>query len=292
MKLATKKKIQGALAPLGWAGEALIFSAMAGAIFGPIYYNNIGSRGEPQARASETQEVNAAFARSGSLKEQYDQYARRHRDLAAAAQNTADPAQQKLAQAVLEAKYAYEKSVETQAVQITHAREMSIADIQDALDRLVKEHGGTLPAHIHELANRGSVSTYLHLCQRDLAAAAPDLTPSPESAKALTDRALDYNNLSIFVLLGMVVTMIGTTVGGCMLDSKLKRDITQEEAEILRRVQQEQEEHKKQQEALRKQQETIAALPPPPPKPFDPATGEDITVKPIKIKSPAAPAAG
>lgn len=292
MKLATKKKIQAAIRPLGWTGAALVFSALGGAIFGPIYYNHLGSGGEPQARAAETQEVNAAFTRSGGLKEQYDQYAKRHRELAAAAQNAAGPEQQKLAQQTLEAKYAYEKSVEAQTVQITHARDMSIADIQDALDRLVKEHGEHLPAHIRKLSEHGVLSTYLHLCQKDLAAATPGFTPSPDSARDLVGRARDYNNMSISLILGMMVLMIPVTIGGCVLDSKLKDDIKLEEKEILRKLQQEQEELRKQQEALKKQQKAIAALPPPPPPPFDPATGEDITVKPIKIKSPAGPATG
>jgi hypothetical protein len=288
MKLAAKKKLLEMLRPAGWTGMALVFTALGGALLGPVYYNNIGSRGEPQARAAEAQEVGNAFTRTAGLKEQYDKYASRHRDLAAAAQNAASPEQQKMAQTVLEAKYAYEKSVAAQTVQITHARDLSIADIQDALDKLVKEHGGQLPPHIHELARRGSVSTYLHLCQKELAAATPGFTPSPDSAKELTERALDYNSLSIKLLLGLLVTTISVTIGGCVLDGKLRRSITQEEHEALQKLKQEQ-------EAIRKQQEALAAMPPPPktpPAPFDPATGEDITVKPIKIKAPAAPAGG
>ncbi|MEZ0259746.1 MAG: hypothetical protein ACAH80_01975 [Alphaproteobacteria bacterium] len=284
MKISTKKKILPALLPVAFTSLALALTGLIASIGGAIYYDESGSAGAPQPRATEVQEVENSFQHTKELKAEYEKYASRHKAQATQATPLAPEARNALAEQTLQAKYAYEASVAAQGVQLMHARQLSISEIEDGVKRLAKENGTVTPAYLHDIKARAAGNSAIHLCQQETAATA---APSAQSAEAIAACTTRYNNHSAIFMLCTMAAMIGAGIALNVLEGRWKDQIdAAEKAEKLRQA-----------EALKAQkaQEALAASrpapPPPPPPVFDPATGQAITVKPIRIKG-ATPAFG
>jgi hypothetical protein len=265
-----KRKLHNALGNIHPLALPLSLIFGAAAALGPVgYYNFYGSEGESAAAQAEYTAIEKRIEAIVPMRT-YVKTAQEQAEVVLRLPADALPAGtdvKKMEEQGKRLSAAYETEVRGVAIDITHARDISFSDMRDLGTKLQAAYGKTIDYTVSGGSSMAMVFN-IHACQASVLAR-PGVTRGEESARQIKDCATDHGKPYFYVCLGGLLVFAVCVVGGGPLQRTLGHSIEKEDAARAAA------------DALQPRKIEAAV---------ESGTGQDITIKPIKItgKAPAA----